>query len=191
MWNMFKVSNKDTRTTTGVVLVSLLLTLNIFHTLFYCSSVSVVNFKHVNADWGWVLQKLQNWPFWEDLQTIIFWITTSFKEKLFCTICNPVPGKNKLGMWGFKVWFSVQLLKNFQMTTMNWRVVFVECLTENSALKLDSLLLKKCFIYFNESSLKMMKNAFYFILKALFVLKIIKFLSCFFDHVEKTAWLEI
>ena len=33
--NMFKVNNKDTRTS-GVVLVSLSLTLNIFHTLFYC-----------------------------------------------------------------------------------------------------------------------------------------------------------
>ena len=30
-WNMLKVNNKDT---IGVVLVSLLLTLNIFHTLF-------------------------------------------------------------------------------------------------------------------------------------------------------------
>ena len=37
---------------------------------------------------------------------------------------------------------------------------------------------------------KMMKNAFYFILKALFVLKIFKFLSWLFGHVERTAWLE-
>ena len=29
-----------------------------------------------------------------------------------------------------------------------------------------------------------MKNAFYFILKALFILKIFKFLSCLFGHVE-------
>ena len=35
------------------------------------------------------------------------------------------------------------------------------------------------FIYVNESFLKMMKNAFYSILKALFVLKIFKFLSFF------------
>ena len=33
----------------------------------------------------------------------------------------------------------------------------------------------------------LMKNAFYFILKALFVLKIFKFLTGLFDHVEKTA----
>ena len=32
-----------------------------------------------------------------------------------------------------------------------------------------------------------MKNAFYFILKALFVLKILKFLSRLFGHVGKTA----
>ena len=35
-----------------------------------------------------------------------------------------------------------------------------------------------------------MKNAFYFILKALFGFKIIKFLSWRFGHVEKTARLE-
>ena len=33
---MFKVNNKDTRTTPGVILMSLLLTLNIFHFLLYC-----------------------------------------------------------------------------------------------------------------------------------------------------------
>ena len=47
---------------------------------------------------------------------------------------------------------------------------------------------KKWFICFNESPLKMMKNAFYFILKALFVLKIFQFLSQPFGHVEK--WLD-
>ena len=42
-----------------------------------------------------------------------------------------------------------------------------------------------------ESPLKMMKNAFYFTLKALFVLKIFKFLSWLVNgHVEKTAQLE-
>ena len=35
----------------------------------------------------------------------------------------------------------------------------------------------------NESPLKIMKNAFYFTLKALFVLKIFKFLSWLFGHV--------
>ena len=36
-----------------------------------------------------------------------------------------------------------------------------------------------------ESPLKLMKNAFYFTSKALFVLKIFKFLSLLFDHVAK------
>ena len=49
--------------------------------------------------------------------------------------------------------------------------------------KSDSHLPNKiCFICFNESPLKMMKNAFYFILKALFVVKIFKFLSLLFGH---------
>ena len=53
-------------------------------------------------------------------------------------------------------------------------------------LKSDSHLPKKfLFICFNESPLKIMKNAFYFILKALFVLKITKFLSLHFGHVEE------
>ena len=36
-----------------LLLVSVLLTLNIFHTLLYCSIaiVSIVNFEQVNADW--------------------------------------------------------------------------------------------------------------------------------------------
>ena len=39
-----------------------------------------------------------------------------------------------------------------------------------------------------QRSLIMMKNAFYITLKAVFVLKIFKFLSQYFDHVEK--WLD-
>ena len=46
---------------------------------------------------------------------------------------------------------------------------------------------KNCVICFIESPLKKTKNAFYFILKALFVLKIFKFLSRLFGHVGKTA----
>ena len=50
---------------------------------------------------------------------------------------------------------------------------------------------KLCVICLIESHSKMMKNAFYFILKALFVPKIFKFLSrLFFGHVGKTAGLE-
>ena len=47
---------------------------------------------------------------------------------------------------------------------------------------------EKFFCYLlDRKPLKMMKNAFYFILKALFVLKIFKFLSRLFSHVGKTA----
>ena len=53
-------------------------------------------------------------------------------------------------------------------------------------LKVDSHL-QQCFISFNDSPSKIMKNAFYFILKALFVLKIFKFLSWLFGHVEKKS----
>ena len=43
-----------------------------------------------------------------------------------------------------------------------------------SNIKSDSLLPKKYFICFNESHLKMMKNAFCFILKVVFVLKVFR-----------------
>ena len=36
----------------------------------------------------------------------------------------------------------------------------------------------------------MVKNAFNFILKALFVFRVFKFLAGLFDHDEKMAWLE-
>ena len=49
---------------------------------------------------------------------------------------------------------------------------------------------KICIIWLIESPLKMMKNAFHFILKALSILKIFKFLSRHFGHVWKTAWLK-
>ena len=44
---------------------------------------------------------------------------------------------------------------------------------------------KKFFICFNDSPVKMMKNDFYLLLKVLFVLKIFKFLSSLFGHVDK------
>ena len=41
-----------------------------------------------------------------------------------------------------------------------------------------------------ESPLKMMKNAFYFMLKALFVLEIFTFLSWLFGYIREIAWQE-
>ena len=49
---------------------------------------------------------------------------------------------------------------------------------------------KNCFVCFTGSPLKMVKNAFYFILKALFLLRVLNFLSWLFFQVEKAAWLE-
>ena len=46
---------------------------------------------------------------------------------------------------------------------------------------------KICVICLIESPLKMMRNAFYFMLKALFVIKIFKFLSRLFGSDGKTA----
>ena len=46
---------------------------------------------------------------------------------------------------------------------------------------------KSCVIYFIESTFTIIKNALYFILEALFVLKIFKFLSWLFGHVKETA----
>ena len=43
-----------------------------------------------------------------------------------------------------------------------------------------------CFICFNESPLKIMRNASYFILQALYILKIFKFLPWLFGNEEKT-----
>ena len=59
------------------------------------------------------------------------------------------------------------------------------------AIKSDSHLPKKFALFASlKSPLKKIKNASYFILKALFVLNIFKFLSWLFGHVEKVAWLE-
>ena len=53
---------------------------------------------------------------------------------------------------------------------------------------MDSHLPKKiCFICLIENPLKITKNAFYSILKALFILKIFKFLSRLFGHVGMTS----
>ena len=54
-----------------------------------------------------------------------------------------------------------------------------------TGLQSDSHLPKKNFICFNESPSKLIKNVFCFMLKTIFVLKIFKFLSSLFDHVEK------
>ena len=61
------------------------------------------------------------------------------------------------------------------------------CFEFNVILKSDSHLPKKLCYLLHWKPFKKMKNAFYFILKALFILKIFKFLSWLSVHVQKTA----
>ena len=72
------------------------------------------------------------------------------------------------------------------------RVLNISYLKEslNFELKVGLSRSKKIGICFIESPLKVIKNTFYFILKACFVLKIFKFLLWLFGHIGKTAWLE-
>ena len=73
-------------------------------------------------------------------------------------------------------------------TFRNKFVVIYNLLIWNTELLLLFSLETPCCTFFvcvTESSLKMMKNAFYFILKALFVLKLFRFLSWLFGHIEK------
>ena len=61
-------------------------------------------------------------------------------------------------------------------------IFFCKAICSSSSLKADS---KVWDFLINENLLKMMKNAFYFAIKALFVLKVFKFLSWLFGHVGK------
>ena len=63
------------------------------------------------------------------------------------------------------------------------------CTNEKCELKSDPPKKFALFASF-KTFVKMIKNPFYFILKARFVLKIFKFLSWLFGHVERTTWLE-
>ena len=106
------------------------------------------------------------------------------------------------------LWIKSSLLSLFSICTIffnscvasSFRYVFennkaIDFLSKNFfwlCLKIGLLPSEKNFlICFNDRPWKMMKNAFYFILKALLVLKVFKFLSWIFGHLEKTAWLEI
>ena len=81
------------------------------------------------------------------------------------------------------VMFLIFKLTNqiFGMYVVFAEQLYVEQMYENFKGALSGL---RQFLVF-ESTLKMMKNAFYFLLKARFVLKIFKFLFLLFGHVEK------
>ena len=80
---MFEVKNKDTRMTSGIVLVFLLLTLNIFHTLLF----SIVNLEQVNLVSIFCLAfnmshlRLSRNKFWEP-----FWFQNVPKETYFIVV---------------------------------------------------------------------------------------------------------
>ena len=81
---MLKVNNKDTRTTpvaSGVVLISLLLTLNIFQP---CSSVSIVNFEHVITGRERSFFKVAVYYYIELLKRSTFRAEKSVRMSLFC-----------------------------------------------------------------------------------------------------------
>ena len=91
--------------------------------------------------------------------------------KVPLTRSKPFLSRNTLKLFADSAFISLLLKKAFY-----------------SFLKSDPHLPKRfCLIYLIESPLEIMKNSFYFILKALFVLKIFKFLSQLFGHVGKTA----
>ena len=62
-----------------------------------------------------------------------------------------------------------------------------ESLGASNIFKVKLHLPKKCVIAFIETPLKMMKNIFYFILKALFILKIFKFFVMIFGSCRKNS----
>ena len=79
------------------------------------------------------------------------------------------------------------------LSNNNWSKTFsllLSCIHINAAVfKVGLLPSKKVgFICFNGRPFKMMENAFYFILKALFLVKIFKFLSKRFWSCRKTSW---
>ena len=91
-----------------------------------------------------------------------------------------------LFIFGFKQFSGVQVLRSLQFVIVSDAVKGKANRCET--LKSDSRLPKNFIIIrFSDNPSKIMKNAFYFILKALFVLKIFTFLYWLFGHLEKMA----
>ena len=105
-----------------------------------------------------------------------------YETHLYPNFC---PGRSSC--WQY---YTVLRLTRFDLYCFGVRIqkIVLYCLcrlrtnyVRSNNLKSDPHLPKEfCFISFIESPLKMMKNAFYFILKTLLVLKIFKFLSWLF-----------
>ena len=105
-------------------------------------------------------------------------------------------------LWGSsqqpKLWYYFVFMVNIETGLLQPKIssntsnfASSNALIQRCSLKPVSHLFKKnCVICLIESPLKIMKNAFHFILKALSLLKIFKLLSQLFGHVGKTTWLE-
>ena len=81
---------------------------------------------------------------------------------------------------------------NYSTNGFSGRPLALSAYTSSLTLQSESNLPKKiCYLlHWKPFKIKMMKNAFYFILKALFVLKIFKFSSWLFGHEGKRTWWE-
>ena len=97
--------------------------------------------------------------------------------------------RNSLDYWQRKN--SYKWMKKWWMTFFKLSAMYMKN-EDNLSLYFSLTCLKTCSKVWDnlttESPFKMMKNAFYFILKAFFILKIFTFLSSFFGHAEKTVW---
>ena len=116
MWNLFKVNNKDTRTTSmNVVLVSLLLTTKRFHTLhlcFHCCYEQVhTGWESFIDCWLWTgtchMQPCFEWSQWPRVRWVR--LNSSWKFTAINELIKWVVNKNEnLLRWKF---FSANLLK--------------------------------------------------------------------------------
>ena len=109
-------------------------------------------------------------------------------NKLVCNLLNEKKYVTHINSLKQALNHGLKLKKIHRIIEFNQEAWLKPYIDMNTELKSDSHLPKKnFFIYFSDSPSKMMKNAFYFILKAPYVLKIFKFLSILFGHLEKTA----
>ena len=76
-------------------------------------------------------------------------------------------------------------LQNYILVDKFVTIELFLCLLKNFSWYKSALSGLRQYVLATESSLKMMKNVFYFTLKALFVLKIFKFVFWLFGHEEK------
>ena len=100
---MFKVSNKDTRTTPLASFWCLSCQLWIYFTP--CSSVSNVNFEHVNTDWRKVTSN--DLRITTSLQQSVFFLKMACSVFLATFFLASAKSQKKVKVQIFSIWFSV------------------------------------------------------------------------------------